>query len=106
VSGAAAAPAVTHDVGQDRFVVEVDGAVAQLLYRLEPGRLIIEHTRVPEALGGRGIGSALVKAALDWARDEDFTVVPWCPFTRRWLSEHHDVAETLSIDWTPPPDPR
>ena len=89
-----------------RYVLEHDRAVAELVYRTEPGRLIIVHTEVPEALGGRGIGGRLVLAAVDRAAAESLTVVPWCPFGRRWLREHPDVADTVTIDWkTRPPNP-
>ena len=95
-----------HDPARDRFVVEIDGALAQLLYRLEPGQVVIEHTRVPDELSGRGIGGALVRAALAWAAAERLTVVPWCPFTRQWLLDHPDVVESLTIDWSTPPATR
>jgi hypothetical protein len=32
-------------------------------------------------------------------------LVPWCPFARRWLKEHPEAAEGVSIDWeTLPPE--
>ena len=96
-------PDVRLDLEGHRFVVDLDGAVAELVYRREPGRLVLEHTRVPEQFGGRGIGSALVQAAVGQARAERLTVVPWCPFARWWLKQHPAVAESLTIDWTPPP---
>ncbi|WP_250163519.1 N-acetyltransferase [Psychrobacter sp. WY6] len=33
-------------------------------------KLVYDHTIVPQALGGRGIGSALVKHALNYAVDK------------------------------------
>ena len=42
-----------------RFILEQDGATAELLYETEPGRVFLVHTEVPEALGGRGIGGQL-----------------------------------------------
>ena len=86
------------DPANERFVIESDGHVAQLMYHKDPGRLIIEHTEVPEALAGRGIGARLVQAAVACAASEQRTVVPWCPYARRWLSEHESVAGTVTID--------
>lgn len=72
----------------------------------EPGRLILVHTGVPEILGGRGVGGQLVRAAVARADAEALTVVPWCPFVRRWLADHPDVAATVTINWaSPPPAP-
>ncbi len=92
---------------EHRFVVEHDGAVAELVYQVEPGRLVLVHTEVPDALGGRGIGGRLVRAAVERAAADHLTVVPWCPFVPRWLTDHPDVAATVQVDWdTPPPELR
>jgi predicted GNAT family acetyltransferase len=81
----------------------VDGAEPHLRYRREADRLVLEHTEVPEALGGRGIAGALVRFAVGTAARDGLTVAPWCPYARRWLREHPDVAATVTIDWTAPP---
>jgi len=90
---------VRDDVARKRFVVEQRDATAELAYDMEPGRLLLVHTEVPAALGGRGVGGRLVRAAVDRARDGRLTIVPWCPFARRWLREHPDALTDVSIDW-------
>ena len=57
-------PRVTHDPGASRFTVTVDGATAELDYRLRAGRLILVHTEVPYAVEGHGVGGHLVAAAV------------------------------------------
>jgi hypothetical protein len=95
---------VRDDTANHRFVLERDGATAELVYDARrAGRLVLVHTGVPDELGGQGIGGRLVEAALDRARAERLTVVPWCPFARRWLTEHSEAAAVVEIDWTPPP---
>jgi predicted GNAT family acetyltransferase len=95
---------VSDDSAHRRFVVDDTDGRAHLLYARQPGRLILVHTEVPDDLGGRGLGGELVRAAVDEARAEQLTLVPWCPFARRWLQQHPDVAGTVTIDWkTPPP---
>ena len=91
---------------QQRFVAEVDGHTAELVYRAEPGRLILVHTGVSPELKGRGIGAALVRAAIDRAADQGLTVVPWCPFARQWLHAHPDSTHGVTVDWTPPEPPQ
>ena len=60
---------IVHDEAKKQFKVEVDGYTAHVAYQLtEDGGLDIRHTIVPEEIGGRGIASALVKAAYDYAR--------------------------------------
>lgn len=78
---------------------------AELVYDLDgDDRLVLIHTEVDPSLQGRGVGGQLVMAALDRARTEGLTIVPWCPYARRWLREHPDAVGTVSIDWhTSPP---
>ena len=84
---------------RNRLVVEQDGRTAELVYRLERGRLVLVHTGVPEELGGHGIAGDLVRAARERAAAEELTVVPWCPYARRWLRAHPDEAAGVTIDW-------
>jgi uncharacterized protein len=100
------APVVLRDGKHHRLVVELQSAVAELVYEREDGRLIIVHTGVPEAIEGRGVAGQLVRAAVKLAVDEKRTVVPWCPYARRWLREHPDVAGTVEIDWQSMPGDR
>ncbi len=90
---------------ESRFVIRgADGHEAELIYRIDGDRIELIHTGVPEAWSGRGIGGRLVRSALQRARSEHLTVVPWCPFAVRWLRDHPDEAAGLVIDWeTPPP---
>lgn len=92
-------PSVVDDAAHHRFVVEADGEEAELVYRLNGRRLVLVHTGVPDAIGGRGIGGELVRAAVERARSEDLTIVPVCPYARQWLEQHPQVADTVSVDW-------
>ena len=89
---------------ESRFELNAGGAVSVLAYRRRADRLVLVHTEVPESLGGRGIAGMLVQAAVDRASHEGLTVVPLCPFARKWLERHPDAASGVSVDWGPPPD--
>ena len=93
---------VTDVPEQQRFVAELAGYTAELVYRADPARLILVHTRVGPELNGRGVGAALVRASIARAARQGLTVVPWCPFARHWLRAHPDAADGVTIDWTRP----
>lgn len=88
-----------------RFVIHLDGSAAGLEYRENGDRLILVHTEVPKELEGNGLGGVLVRAALDRARAEELTIVPWCEFARSWLEKHENEAATVEIDWDSQPPP-
>jgi len=86
---------VRNNAAQNRYELEVDGHLAIAEYRLRPGRISFTHTEVPDALEGRGIGSKLVRAALDDARARGLKVVPLCPFVKRYIDKHPDYRDLL-----------
>ena len=94
---------ITDEPDEKRFVVRENGAEAQLLYRTNGKRLMLVHTEVPESLGGRGIAGRLVAAAVERAAASGETVVPWCPYARKWLKDHPETAARVVIDWSAPP---
>ncbi len=95
--------AVVDDIEHHRFVYREGGLDAQLVYRVDGDRLILIHTEVPDGLSGRGIGGHLVQAAVKRATASGEIIVPWCPYARKWLTDHPDHADRVEIDWEQPP---
>ncbi|MBO0838452.1 MAG: N-acetyltransferase [Actinobacteria bacterium] len=93
---------VTDNSDASRLEIRADGELAELTYRTRAGRLVLIHTTVPDALGGRGLGGLLVQAAIDKALRDDTTLVPLCPFAASWLHRHPDAAAKVTIDWAEP----
>jgi hypothetical protein len=90
---------VVDDTATSRFVLKEGTTEAELIYVVLGGRMVLAHTEVPEEWGGHGIGGRLVRAALAVAVANALTVVPLCPFARRWLQGHPDEAAAVTIDW-------
>lgn len=61
------------------------------------GRLVMPHTEVDPAFKGRGLGGELVSRALADVAARGETVVPLCPFVRRYLREN--TVPGLEVDW-------
>lgn len=91
---------ITHDTTSHRFAVTVDGETAHVAYALHDGALDIRHTIVPEAIGGRGIASMLVRAAYDYALQQGLTPVATCSYAMAWLKKHHEFHGCASGEYT------
>jgi uncharacterized protein len=50
---------------------------------------------VPPELGGKGVGSRLIKGALDQVRAEGLKVIPQCPFVKAFIGKNADYADLL-----------
>ena len=86
---------VVHNAAVGRFEVRVGEDVAVLDYTLSSGRIVFVHTGVPPALEGKGIGSRLARAGLDFARREGLRVVARCPFIRAYIEKHPEEYGSL-----------
>jgi uncharacterized protein len=89
-----AALAVRDNARELRYELMRDGEVLGFVrYRREPGAVALVHTDVDPALEGQGLGSVLVKGALDDLRRRGLRVVPVCPFVRAYLRRHPEDAD-------------
>jgi len=70
------ADAVRNNSSQNRFELEVGGEIAAAYYSRSSGVITFTHTEVPTALSGQGIGSKLVRGALELVRAEGVKMVP------------------------------
>jgi predicted GNAT family acetyltransferase len=86
-------PTVLDVPDRSRFEIHADGRLAGFAqYRLkEPALIVFIHTEIDDAFEGRGLGSALVRGALDTARARGLAVRPDCPFVRAYVARHPDA---------------
>ena len=89
---------INHETGAHRFTTEVDGSRAELDYTLADGVMTITHTRVPPAIGGRGIAAELMAAALSTARAAGWSVNPACSYAKTYLAKHQQASYKQHVD--------
>jgi len=89
---------IIHNPAEQRFETDPGGggALALIEYRQTPTAVILVHTEVPEQFEGQGIGGALVKAAFDYARQQNLKVIPQCPFAAVWAKRHPEYTDLLA----------
>lgn len=82
---------VTDDTENHRYVATIDGKQAGFaVYHLVRGRHLFVHTEVDDSYEGQGVGSALIRGALEDVRDKGGSIVALCPFVKRWLGKHQE----------------
>ena len=70
------------------FQLHVEGKKAFIEFKAAKTRIFLVHTEVPKGLEGKGIGSALVKGALELIEESGESLYPLCPFVASYIRRH------------------
>ena len=86
---------VINNRADHRFELTFDGYPAAAYYKLDGDVITFVHTEVPSELGGKGVGSKLVKGALDQVRTDGLRVIAQCPFAKAYIGKHVEYQDLL-----------
>ncbi len=87
---------IIHDPNDFRFYAEVAGEEAELTYSYpEETVLDLDYTFVPESARNKGIADQLVKAGLDFARENNLQVIPSCPVVEAYVKRHPEYQDIV-----------
>ena len=79
-----------------RYTLMYQGEVAGVAQYQEHGNWrVFTHTVVDDRFEGKGLGSRLVRFALDDTRAQGKRIVPQCPFVRAYIQKHHDWKDII-----------
>ena len=89
-------PTVRDNPNRHRFEIDLgDGSLAYAAYILSPGKITFTHTEVPRQHEGHGLGTLLIRTALDSARERWLRVVPLCPFFAAYIKKHSETWDLV-----------
>ena len=90
---------VHHEEGsKGRYVAHFAGSddTGELTYsRMSDKLIIVDHTGVPDALRGRGVGATLAAHVVEQARTQGFRIIPLCPFFKAKAQRHPEWADVI-----------
>ena len=82
------------DTGQ-RYEMDEHGQTSWADYRLQDGRLVIDHVESPVALRGSGAAGRLMAAVAADARARALKIVPLCGYAAAWLRRSKEFADLV-----------
>ena len=88
---------VINNRAQQRYELTVDGHLAATYYKVSEGVITFVHTEVPPELGGKGIGSRLIRGALDQVRADGLKVIPQCQFVKAFIEKNAPYQDLLAV---------
>jgi predicted GNAT family acetyltransferase len=86
---------IVNNKAQQRYELAVEGHIAATYYKVEDNVITFIHTEVPPELGGKGIGSKLIRGALDQVRADGLKVIAQCPFVKAFIEKNADYQDLL-----------
>ena len=87
---------IRHNPDRSRFATEVDNHECVLDYVLEDGVVSMNRVYVPPPAEGRGIADAITRHALDYSREQDWKVIPNCPYVAAWIKRHPEYQNLVA----------
>ena len=85
-----------------RFEIRLgDRVVGLASYHVDNGTMTLPHTEVDPSMGGRGLGTTLVAAVLEAARERGLHVLPYCSFVRHYIQQHPGDVDLVAEEDRP-----
>ncbi|MDB5246746.1 MAG: acyl-CoA acyltransferase [Segetibacter sp.] len=79
------------------YIKENGKELAEIVYRKEKDKIVIEHTEVDESLRGKNIGFDLVEKTVEYAREQRLKVQPDCKFAEKIIERHQQFHDVLYV---------
>ncbi len=84
---------------QSRYEIrDGDRLLGVAAYELRGDEIRFTHTEVNPDAGESGLGSTLVRGALDDVRGKGLQVVPLCSFVRGWIERHPEYRDLVDAE--------
>lgn len=87
---------VRDNPAEGRFELMVSGQRAEAYYEIKGKVITFVHTDVPQVLSGQGVGSRLIRGALEQVRARGLKVVSKCPFVSAYIAKHKEFGDLLA----------
>ena len=90
------------NVALHKYEFRIGDLIPRIEYiKTKNGEIYLTHTEVPSALEGKGVGSSLVRLALEDIERQQLRLVPLCPFVAGYVQKHPEwkrlVMEGINI---------
>ena len=85
-----------NNVGASRYEMDEQGQTSWADYRLNDGRLYIDHVESPPTLRGTGAAGRLMQALAADARERGLKITPICGYAAAWLRRSPDYRDLVT----------
>jgi predicted GNAT family acetyltransferase len=86
---------VIHEKENERFVIYVEGHEVYVEYSMRNNLIDLHHTYTHPALRGKGLAALVVKAAFEFANENNLKVIPTCSYVQAFVRKNEQYNELV-----------
>jgi hypothetical protein len=87
---------VIHEKENERFVIYVEGNEVYVEYTMRNNTIDLNHTYTHPALRGKGLAAHVVRAALEFAKENNLKVIPTCSYTQAFIAKNDEYKKLVA----------
>jgi len=88
-------PEVIHEKENERFVIYTEGNEVYVEYTMRGNKIDLHHTYTHPALRGKGLAAHVVRAALEFAKENNLKVIPTCSYVQAFIAKNDEYKELV-----------
>jgi uncharacterized protein len=87
---------VIHERENERFVIYSEGNEVYVEYSMIGNDINLYHTYTHPALRGKGLAAQVVRAALEFAKENNLKVVPTCSYVQSFIAKNEEYKKLVA----------
>lgn len=87
---------VIHEQENERFVIYINDKEAFVEYNITEDVLNLYHTYTEPELRGKGLAAQVVRAAIEFAKENNLKVVPTCSYVQAFIKRNDEYKELVA----------
>lgn len=87
---------IIHEKENKRFVIYLDGKEVYVEYTLTDKEINLFHTYTDPVLRGKGLAAQVVRAALEFAKENNLKVIPTCSYTQAFITKNSEYKSLVN----------
>ena len=89
-------PKVIHEKEKERFIIYADGGDVYVEYVLKNNEMDLNHTYTHPALRGKGLAAQVVRAAFEFAKENNLKVIPTCSYVQTFIRRYDEYKNLVA----------
>jgi len=89
-------PEVIHEKENERFVIYAEGNKVYVEYTMNQSEINLYHTFTNPALRGKGLAAQVVRAALEFAKENNLKVIPTCSYVQAFIAKNAEYKDLVA----------